>query len=176
MKYSHSHLPRKAFTTTSYLHLSVSSLDEKTKHRRRKLLNSKSMWRKMTMRCHYRSVSPFAMKSYLTSRWRYSLCLSIIFQCYILAQIFQENGNRVMLEEYDNRSHLDTKNFLESGDREQVVSYSYSDGISRQYTLHDDPTYFIGWEVRCLRLLLWHPKFETNHAVLSNRFILKAKV
>lgn len=44
-------------------------------------------------------------------------------------------------------SSIDSKQFIESNDRDVVVAYSYSQGISRQYTLHDDPTYFIGWEV-----------------------------
>jgi hypothetical protein len=47
----------------------------------------------------------------------------------------------------DHCSFIDSTRFIESSDRESVVAYSFSEGIDRQYTLHDDPTYFVGWEV-----------------------------
>jgi hypothetical protein len=42
---------------------------------------------------------------------------------------------------------LGSDSFIESNDRNPIVRFSYSEGINQQYTLHDDPTYFIGWEV-----------------------------
>lgn len=48
------------------------------------------------------------------------------------------------LDEYDS---LGSEAFIESNDRNPVVTFSYSEGINQQFTLHDDPTYFIGWEV-----------------------------
>jgi hypothetical protein len=53
----------------------------------------------------------------------------------------------MVAEEIDQCSSIDSRKFIESNDREVIVAYSYSHGMSRQYTLHDDPTYFIGWEV-----------------------------
>ena len=58
-----------------------------------------------------------------------------------------------MPDESDQYSSLDSKKFIESNDRDTVVAYSYTQGINMQYTLHDDPTYFIGWEVRSIMRL-----------------------
>jgi hypothetical protein len=50
-------------------------------------------------------------------------------------------------DDLDEHDSLGSEHFIESNDRHPIVRFSYSEGIDQQYTLHDDPTYFIGWEV-----------------------------
>jgi hypothetical protein len=68
-----------------------------------------------------------------------------------------------MPDDLDESEH----SFIESNDRNPIVRFSYSEGINQQYTLHDDPTYFIGWEVYPCRIQIRNQISVLLHTVLN---------